>query len=142
MKWRSIARKPFNLIGIKTPGDDLDLLKSKLLGKPYWWSEFPLILNFDPCNYCGQKYTHIGPCEWCYPQNEILRGRMSYHEMPMDQIEWILHNINKYGEGMREAVRRGWGGGSWDPFYDGDPLANLRLPEILRLGKPLGQLVD
>ena len=137
MNWKTIARKPFNLVGIKTPGDDLDLLKSKLSGKPYWWSDFPLILNFDPCNFCGQKYSKIGPCQWCLPQNEIMRGKRCYAEMPWEQIEWILHNVDKYGAGMREAVRRGWGGGSWDPFYDGDPLANTRLPEILSLGKKI-----
>jgi hypothetical protein len=142
MNWRNIARKPFNLIGIETPGDDLDLLRSKLKGKPYWWSNFPLILNFDPCNYCGQKYSKIGPCEWCFPQNEIIRGRMNYQEMPMEQIKWILHNIDKYGTEMREATKRGWGGGSWDPFYDGDPLANPRLPEILRLGKQIAQGIN
>ena len=136
MNWKKIARKPFNLLGIETPGDDLDLLKSKISSKPYWWSNFPLILNFDPCNHCGPTYSKIC-CQWCYPQHEIAAGRMKYQEMPWDQIEWILHNIDKYGAEMREATRRGWGGGSWDPFYDGDPLANPRLPEILKLGKQI-----
>jgi hypothetical protein len=142
MNWRKYARKPFQMVGIETPGEDLSLLKSKLLGKPFWWSNFPLILNFDPCNYCGQSYCKMGPCEWCYPQNEVIRGRMKYQEMPMEQIIWILQNINKYGAEMRLATKRGLGVGSWDPFYDGDPLANERLPLILKIGKHIAPRIN
>lgn len=137
MNWRKYARKPFHLIGVETPGEDLRLISKKLQRKPYWWSNFPLILNFDPCNFCGQQYSKMGPCEWCFPQNEIARGRMKHQEMPWEQIVWILNNINKYGSEMREATKKGMGMGSWDPFYDGDPLANKRLPEILKLGKQI-----
>jgi radical SAM protein with 4Fe4S-binding SPASM domain len=60
----------------------------------------------------------------------------------MDQIEWILQNINKYGSEMREAAKKHMGYGSWDPFLNGDPLANPRLPEIMRLGKKLAPGID
>jgi hypothetical protein len=137
VNFRKYARKPFQLLGLKSPREDLSLIWKNMQGKPFWWSNFPLILNFDTCNFCGQEHTKIGPCEWCYPQNEIIRGRMKYQEMPMDQIVWILENINKYGAEMREATKKNMGLGSWDPFYDGDPLANQRLPEILKLGKQI-----
>ena len=143
MNWRKYARKPFQLLGIETPGETASLIwRQSIRRKPYWWSNFPLVLNFDTCNHCGQGYARVGPCEWCFPINEVIRGKMKFQEMPMEQIEWILQNINKYGAEMREAAKKHLGLGYWCPFLNGDPLANPRLPEILRLGKKIAHDTD
>ena len=143
MNWRTIARKPFNILGIETPGEDLDLFwRQTIEGKPYWWSNFPLVLNFDTCNYCGPHFMEIGPCDWCFVQHEVICGRIKHQEMPMDQIKWIMQNVDKYGAEMREASKNNMGLGFWDPFLSGDPMVNSRLTEILRLGKKIAPGID
>lgn len=142
MNWRKYARKPFHALGIKTPGETARLiLRQNVLRKPYYWSNFPLVLQIDTNNFCGPEHCGVF-CEYCYPQWRILNRKDRYQEMPMEQIEWILRNIGKYGNEMREAAEKKLGYGCYATFLNGDGLAEKRLPEILRLGKKLAPRIE
>lgn len=99
-------------------------LTHHILKKPYEWSSFPCVLQIDISNYCGLKYSHIN-CAYCYPQHKIACGEWKYHEMPMEQIAWLLKQIGEYGKNM-------W---YYTLFLNGDGLTDPRLPTILKMGK-------
>lgn len=132
MNWRELARKPFHALGIETPGESARLIWRSIIGKPYYWARFPLVVQFDTNNYCGPKYCGI-LCEYCTPQRLILQGKMRHAEMPLDQIKWILRQIAMHSQELHEA--RKYGFGYYAPFLYGEVLTDPRLPEILNLGK-------
>ena len=142
VNWRKLARKPFTALGIETPGETARLIwRQYALGKPYYWSNFPLVWQIDTNNYCGPKYCGV-LCEYCYPQWRIATGKNHYQEMPMHQIKWILENIGRYGGVMRDVKRAGYGWGFYATFLNGDGLTERRLPEILRYGKKVAPGID
>jgi radical SAM protein with 4Fe4S-binding SPASM domain len=100
------------------------LLNHKILNKPYAWTDFPSVIQIDISNYCGPKYSKIF-CEYCWPQSKICEGTWKAGEMPIDQIIWILRQIGEHGKNM-------W---YYTLFLNGDGLTDVRLPNILRLGK-------
>ena len=137
VNWRKVARKPFQLLGMQTPGETARLLwRQNILRKPYWWTEFPTAWQIDTNNHCGPKYSGV-LCEYCWPQWKIAKGDWQYCEMPMEQIEWLLHNIDRYGNAMRDAWKSRNGLGYIAFFLNGDGLTEPRLPEILKLSKKI-----
>ncbi len=100
------------------------LYRHKFLRKPYWWTNFPPVIQIDTNNHCGPTYCKLF-CEYCKPQDDIVRGIRKFAEMPMEWIEWILRNIATYGKDMRFVAF----------FLNGDGLTEPRLHEICRLSK-------
>jgi pyruvate-formate lyase-activating enzyme len=119
------ARKLLHRLGIYRFRETSDfILRHKILGKPYYWTDFPLVFQIDISNYCGPKYSGVF-CEYCWPQWKICKGDWIHGEMPMEQIDWVLQQISKYGKDML----------FYTLFLNGDGLTDPRLPEILKLGK-------
>jgi len=95
--------------------------------KPFYkWSKFPQVIQVDTNNHCGPKHCGL-LCSYCYPQWKIAQGEREYKEMPMEWIEWILHQIAKDGRTM----------GFIDWFLNGDLLTELRGHEIYALSKKI-----
>ncbi|MGF3522647.1 MAG: hypothetical protein ACQXXJ_06080 [Candidatus Bathyarchaeia archaeon] len=108
--------------------------KHQLLGKPYYWTDFPKCIQIDISNFCGQSYSGVC-CEYCFPQHEIAAGRDCYTAMPEEWVEYIIRQFHKYGSrkpsdpyksGIAEFVTF---------FLNGDGETDPRLPDIARMSK-------
>jgi hypothetical protein len=113
--------------------EDIDFNLMRLRGQPYFWSEYPMTVQIDTNNFCGQKYSNIGPCVYCQPQDEVMRGVCKYVEMPFEYIEWIQKDIAK---NMPRLYRGGFPPVQFvADFLRGDCQNELRLHEILKMQK-------
>jgi MoaA/NifB/PqqE/SkfB family radical SAM enzyme len=96
--------------------DQYKLLKHRY-GQPYYYSEFPHVIQLDLSNRCGQKYCGVH-CVYCRPQNDIARGIKKHASMSQEVLAWVLEDVKVYGENM----------GFICDFLDGDGL-DPELPE-------------
>src|SRR4030042_6652427 len=126
MNWRDVARKPFELVGMDAPRETVRVLRHRLFGAPYVWTDFPPVIQISTNNYCGPGVCGV-LCEYCFPQWHIARGKDYPGELSMEVLEWIFRNIGRYGRGM-------W---YYSFFLDNDGLADLRNPEIFKLARQL-----
>jgi len=108
----------------KARADAHFFVSHKLLKRPYFWTDYPTVVQIDTTNHCGKKYCDV-ICEYCQPQWKIAQGDWKYGEMSMEMIEWILRDIGKYGKNMTYIMM----------FLNGDGLTDLRYPEILGYAK-------
>ena len=133
---RKIARKTLKLVGVERPMECLALFQHKILGKHFFWSDFPRCIQIDISNYCGQKYSGI-MCEYCFPQHSIACGKDTYSEMPLKWIEWIILQFNKYGSGKPSDPYKSACAEFVTFFLNGDGLTDPRLPEVAKMQKKL-----
>ena len=121
---KKILKKTLKTIGI----NDLDYTLKKILKKPYYWTDYPMAVQIDTTNKCGPKHSGI-ICEYCFPQNEVLCGRDTHADMPMEWIEWIQKDMNQNMPRLLD--------GSWPPkqqicyFLNGDWQNESRSQTIL-----------
>lgn len=99
------------------------LARQNLLGKPYFWADYPGCLQISTNNICTSKTKVL--CKYCYPQHKIAVGDDYEDQLCMETIRWILKDIGKYGKYLN----------FYTLFLDNDMCGDERLPEILRMGK-------
>jgi radical SAM protein with 4Fe4S-binding SPASM domain len=124
----NMVRKTLHQLGIYNLRETFEDTSLKIQGKPYYWTTYPMAVQLDTTNKCGPKHSGI-ICEYCFPQNEVLCGRDTHAEMPMEWIRWIFKDIAK---NMPHITN-----GEWPPvqqtclFLNGDWQNELRGELIL-----------
>jgi hypothetical protein len=111
-----ITRKTLRTLGVK----DIEFFKHQHLGRSYYWTDFPTVIQLDLCNRCGPKYTGI-LCKYCKPQRDVICGIKQHREMDDEVIDWVLKDVSRYGQKMAFIT----------DFLDGDGLDSC-LPEKRR----------
>src|SRR4030043_97053 len=92
MNWRDVARKPFELVGMDAPRETVRVLRHRLFGAPYVWTDFPPVIQISTNNYCGPEVCGV-LCEYCFPQWNIARGKDYPGELSMEVLEWCVLRI-------------------------------------------------
>ncbi len=128
-----MLKQTLRKMGINRELIDLKI-RHHLLGKPYYWTNFPRCIQIDISNYCGQKHSGI-MCEYCYPQHAIAAGLDSYSEMPMDWVRYIFEQFDKYGSGKPSDPYKSQCAEFVTFFLNGDGETDFRLPVIAKMSK-------
>jgi hypothetical protein len=130
-----MIKQALRKVGITRELIDLKI-KHQLLGKSYYWTDFPRCIQIDISNYCGQKHSGI-MCEYCYPQHAIAAGNDSYCEMPMNWIHYIIAQFNKYGTKKPSDPYKSQCAEFLTFFLNGDGETDPRLPAIAKMSKAI-----
>jgi radical SAM protein with 4Fe4S-binding SPASM domain len=122
------AKSILHQIGIYNLRENSDLKIKQFMGKPYYWTSYPMAVQIDTTNKCGPKYSGIF-CSYCHPQGCILEGKDVHTDMKQEHIDWLQADIARNMPKLLD--------GSWPPkqqvcyFLNGDPMHEERLTAII-----------